>query len=1115
MPITLLIPTPTSKLLNSGMAMVASPKKSVNLSPIIQLHPVNANNMYGLQFVYSGDTNFVFGRLFTTNVSLFNSDIRTEIFLQSDSLTFQLSEVLIFDRYYVTLKGKSNPKKSWELMDVSLLAEFNDGSDTFFENVGIHLDKELRKRSQNAKERIKGADENVAQTKQQVFNLEQELKQQKSSINVLTQSKKIIERRLGLWKNISNFQFTEFQKLLKKYIIIDGSDDNITDLCEIEHCKTECKPGLQLRTCFRPVYRNEIVTCHKILNTEVETRVRKTRDVGPFCVTGRSCHTSGIFGFLGKRATIEKRFSLGDIVRGVTAPFRWAYDIFSRATYHRSCYSFCKHIFYKTEEYWTKGTVVIPKRTRTNCNARVFLRTQNYTCRNWTECAYFLEDPSCAASNENCESIRNEAYIAASNAIDEVLDELNQKHQRYRNALVKMSEYESSLSNVMLQQNLTYDEMEVTEESLHGAALAYNKSIANKKVIEREVAENLKIDNALKNIPVNDRLIYIRQIYFNVSVRSQTPVVIPLQIIYDVPSKGNSYQSQVIADLTGPVELIKKRITSEIINTVFQVSGRKKRQLQFQSDFELFRQNCEVLNDVMSYFDFLNDLLIVLKDEQKADEDILSIVKSETVSFYENVISNLMTINTNLSLTLLEGQQMSYDILTTRYDKYKADAKGKEVTKWYAVMDLLHNDYIKNISGKPCHGFIDCFDTATNLLHDLLEDMPSSYDTTSLILQVIDLRQVGLFNNSNISLTEIASNISSFFDILHLLNNTGYWCAEPPIFITHPKADVEIELGSTLILSCKAESKLHVSYRWTLNNVTIPSKKSSRLVIQSVAETDSGVYYCIASNAVASVKSLFSTVRVFQVPKCNVTLSSEESYVGDDLGIQFTCQTTGIPQPSWQWHYRPNTNLSWQLLPTQTNVLIIKYPEFSHEGWYRCEASNKYGNITSDPVFLTVVSAAFTSIGYHSDLTFISNSSIKFNDANFTKALDKFIQYEVPNATIYVSDVSLKDNSATMTANFIISSMNSASGKSNFDKNEVLNVLQDSVLDANRAITAIEKLTNNFQLPPWFQVNGIDTAIVPQSLKYNEIFLCELGHKLHPSRAFCGKTLWKQHCKLF
>lgn len=1117
MPITVLIPTPTSKLLNSGMAMVASPKKSVNLSPIIQLHPVNANNMYGLQFVYSGDTNSVFGRLFTTNVSLFNSDIRTEIFLQSDSLTFQLSDVLIFDRYYVTLKGKSSPKKTWELMDVSLLAEFNDGSNTFFKNVGIHLDNELKKRSQNAKERIKGADESVAQTKQQVFNLEQELEQQKSSLKALAQSKRIAERKLGLWKNVSKFQFTEFQKLLKKYIIVDGSDDNITSLCEIELCKRECQSGLQSQTCYRPVHRNETVTCHKILDTEVKTRVRKTRKIGPLCVTVKSCRTSGIFSFLGKRA-VEKRFVKG-IIKGVTRAVsnvvRWTWNAFSRLTYHRSCNSVCKYPFYKTEEYWTEGRVVIPKRTKTNCNAKVLLRTQNYTCRNWRECAYFLEDPSCVASNENCESIRNEAYIAASDATDQVLEELNQKHQRYRNSLVKMSEYESSLSNIVLQQNLTYDEIEVTEESLYGASLAYNKSIVNKEIIKKEVAEDLKIDNALKIIPDNDRLVHISKIYFNVSIRSQTPVVIPLQIIYDVPSKGNTYQSQVIADLTGPVELIKKRITNEIINNIFQLSGRKKRQLQFQSDFELFNQNCKVLNEVISYFDFLNDLLILLKDEQKADEDVLSFIKNETVSFYENVITNLATINTNLSLTLLEGQEMSYNILTTRYDKYKTDAKEKEVTKWYTVMDLLHNDYIKNISSEPCHGFIDCFDTATNLLQGLLEDMPISDNTTSLILQVIDLRQVGLFNNSNTSISDIASNIYSFLDIMHLLDNTGYWCAEPPIFITHPKADVEIEYGSTLILSCAAESKLHVSYRWTMNNITIPSKKSSRLIMQSITEADSGVYHCIASNVVGSVKSLFSVVRVYQAPKFNVTPSSKESYVGDDLGIEFSCQANGIPQPSWQWYYRPNTNSSWQLLSTQANVLIIQYPDFSSEGWYRCVASNKYGNITSNPAFLTVVTATFTSMGYRSELTFISNSSVKFNNTNFANALDKFIHDKVPSETIYVSNVSMKDKSATMTTDFIISSMNSASGNSNFDKNEVLDILQDSALDANRAITAIEKITNNSQSPSQFQVNGIDITIVPQSLKYNEVFLCEPGDKLHPSRAFCGKTLWKQVCKLF
>ena len=73
----------------------------------------------------------------------------------------------------------------------------------------------------------------------------------------------------------------------------------------------------------------------------------------------------------------------------------------------------------------------------------------------------------------------------------------------------------------------------------------------------------------------------------------------------------------------------------------------------------------------------------------------------------------------------------------------------------------------------------------------------------------------------------------------------------PTMITTHPHS-VNVSIGESVILSCKATGSDPIRYQWSRVNGEISSNSkgvnTSNLTISSVTEQDEDEYYCIASN---------------------------------------------------------------------------------------------------------------------------------------------------------------------------------------------------------------------------------------------------------------------------
>ena len=168
-----------------------------------------------------------------------------------------------------------------------------------------------------------------------------------------------------------------------------------------------------------------------------------------------------------------------------------------------------------------------------------------------------------------------------------------------------------------------------------------------------------------------------------------------------------------------------------------------------------------------------------------------------------------------------------------------------------------------------------------------------------------------------------------------------------------------------LNLTCIANSMSIIQYQWRKNGNVIPGSNTLNLIKYNMQQSDEGSYVCYASTAGGTSRSIAINVTIHYAPTFYSTPLPTSVFTGNPNGARFGCNATANPAAGWRWYFRGlnGTNI-WQppIGPNMTNELFIPSPQKRDEGWYKCEAYNDYGNIPSDPVYLSVLSATISQL---------------------------------------------------------------------------------------------------------------------------------------------------------
>ncbi|XP_051776478.1 B-cell receptor CD22-like [Erpetoichthys calabaricus] len=159
--------------------------------------------------------------------------------------------------------------------------------------------------------------------------------------------------------------------------------------------------------------------------------------------------------------------------------------------------------------------------------------------------------------------------------------------------------------------------------------------------------------------------------------------------------------------------------------------------------------------------------------------------------------------------------------------------------------------------------------------------------------------------------------------------------------------------GTPLHLSCSSKANPPCNYSWFKENGGVSMKTGSeqKLRIETATSSDSGVYYCQATNGHGQETSRGVTVDVAYAPRRTQVTSSVPGLLLEGTSVTLTCMADANPAGTYAW-FKVNGDTTAEKATGRSWSFTAVTP--SDGGVYYCEARNRHGEEKSKPVTLDV-----------------------------------------------------------------------------------------------------------------------------------------------------------------
>ena len=881
-------------------------KVPTSLGYFITLYPqLGPNILFGVFYNQPG----IFGYMPSANLQLFDTQVVTSVLIDTQQLSFHAMDVIIFDYYQVDIQGSANTDKPWEALEINVNIRMTD----FYEELEEYVVSILQQEAENARKRLVTCQNNQDEVNAKVSALEQKLSQLESMYSDVS-----LELEQALMKQQEfNKTKTDHEKIL------DNLLDTVESVCKIKICDKTCEPGYVLSDCFDPgpsVSKNEICTKYE---WKMGTQIKSF-------------------------AIISKRCEYYDSCGG------W---------WSVRCHTNCRASYYMDIEY-KEVDIHYRRPVQYPCSSYDIVTSQiRKDCYYESACSILKDDVECISENENCFKER----IVVLEAQGGNRSRIEHRYIEYTKAAKILSAINIKILLLQISEVSLAQQINTRMSALESTQAAQEIILKSCDIISEEVKDGTCIQKLIESKGI-DNIVRIQSVSSDVTVQTKTPVVLPLDVTYQIPYKQTTHQTTVNVDFTAPVEITKSRVGNSLFDKlVTEYTGShpvQKRQTD-ESLFDLFINNCNKLKDVLSYFQLVSDVL------QETHENTIAIifnVTSVTQIAIENsdaVLNTLSEIKSNYSNLLMENEELYQEKRTETLQDITEHLNSSEIAKWQNNMEQIQSS-ITNIGEIPCHSFSDCLVTSLKVLGTLVQDIPQEsvqdiYDSISNMTDTLP----SIASNNSLSFSEIEIIVNDTVYLAQAVDDLGYWCSTTPVIKIHPVQSVNISIGSSLYLECEAESSLPITYRWKKDDRTVGKSKS--LIIHQTQSSDMGVYRCDVYNAVGVSKSHPSLVTVYQSPYLARQPSPITTFIGA-LRATIFCDIQGSPYPKYSWFSKYNATAAWKLISGDyNNTLQLKNLQLTDEKWYTCEASNSFGSKVSTPVFLTVLPSTLPEVSYTFD----------------------------------------------------------------------------------------------------------------------------------------------------
>jgi hypothetical protein len=169
-----------------------------------------------------------------------------------------------------------------------------------------------------------------------------------------------------------------------------------------------------------------------------------------------------------------------------------------------------------------------------------------------------------------------------------------------------------------------------------------------------------------------------------------------------------------------------------------------------------------------------------------------------------------------------------------------------------------------------------------------------------------------------------------------------------PSIVTDPTSKT-VAVGQSVTFSVAANGG-NLSWQWYKGGTAISGATSYTYTIASVAASDAGSYYCVASNSVGSATSATAILTILAAPVITTQPQSQTKTVGQSVTFSVSATGGGL---SYQW-YQSKAGASPIAGATSSSYTIASVVADDAAN-YLCIVTNSVGSTTSSSALLTVL----------------------------------------------------------------------------------------------------------------------------------------------------------------
>ena len=973
----------------------------INLGHFLKLLPVSNSNRTGLISTFSRNTDQLKARLFNVKASLFDTTFNFMGTIDKNELRFTKS-INLYNRYPAEITGSIEQTRDWNSASLDIFGNFKESSRNVPELLCNQIEAFIEILYRRSQARVQNAEAVFNRTRShfsaaEMTHMEREIAKNESSNQIQQVQRELIRINNNIQSISSELESASDE--------VTSLMNQINELCTTMECPEVCIPKRVCEKCMREVGALIQGTC----------TVHCTRTVAVTVIVGRR---------LVYRWGYVRRWYC---YYGISCRFsRWRL----RCYFKRYC--LYNYVFRRIPLFYVPIVRVVLRRVPSVCNwpcsaVRVRAPFMACCCAN-VGCSRREQDTNCLMQNQLCENTRNAVY---GNLAEEkrnasiILQSLDEAKANQRAALLRLMRYQANY-------NFTKREFDESQRALDEAKAALD--IAKSSYDRVKCDSKLDLLQNIRNVGacgLASSYFEIKSVSFQVTIVTESPTILPLDIIMFIPSSNRTVTETVNLDfyrfnmslqqaaVIVTNSILNQRLSKRHIRNAINISTEDENYLHFQS-------RCTDNENILMYLRELNNSIFtvartVASSMAELDNnmhEISNLIDSSTANLTQSTnidvhkianitnknVADVRTVNNvNRSKEVSELLNLLQEHLLDG-EKLSRSLDNNLFQSWQVKMEDLHNK-TKSAAGFSCFGFSDCLQEVVDTLTELVNDIPS---INAALLSTLpdaarDLLDLALLENYS-----VISAVKNTLRIYSIANDSvlrDYWCAGPPKIITQPVLNITPLENTTIELSCEVEVEQFATYQWRKDCVQLPNQRNSTLVLSNIRLSDSGNYTCVVTNQASSTTSINSSVEVHQLPAFFLEPDNVDVYLGDTNGAIFKSNATGFPVPGFRWYFRPNGKKGFTQIPNENeNELVIPAPLLKDEGSYYCEAFNEQGFIQSRIVNLTVLDSSVLQTAQTVYINFTRTNNLEDLNDDFDQLGSGF------DALTSTTTMRLKDN---------------------------------------------------------------------------------------------------------